>query len=510
MNKLPFAIALVAVTQATSLHAGVFSFLTGKGRSQGNHVTTSAGAKAEARVDKNGSIVRVGSNTSAKVSDNGTVTLSKGVMLVSSGEGFLRRPPVQVSTPQGDVTVRGSAIVAALPDGSVKMTVLEGNAKGMMGDRSMALNAGQLMIQRHQSRDAVNVDLGALAATSTLLDNSQYQLPLPATPVIRQEVVDQAQSMGATLTLSGAGQDSSSQVANAAELKLAQNGSSTGLTRAVQVSGSTLQLGSSNYLSSGAVSLNTAGAQGGPLTFGAGTTTLGANGPSRTGLSISGSSIMYSPGSSTSAVITDSLGNPLPGAGSIRLSQTLVPAGTVLDPVPTNSSTSYPTVSGAVLSFSGASYGSVIYGSTSRISSSSLVLAPGITQTGGLTIASGAVTFTNGTVVNNGSGTLTLMTSGGLVTGGAAQVSGTTVTISNSVTYTGNTVLSSGTLVLRDAAAQQFLNGGMTVVGPGGVVLTPTSDNGVLTFQLSAGGTTPAPGGGTTAPVQVTPPATVP
>lgn len=396
MNKLPLAITLAVVTQVTSLEAGVFSFLTGKGRSHGNQVTTGAGSKAEAKVDKNGSIVRVGSNTSAKVSDNGTVTLSKGVMLVSSGEGFLRRPPVQISTPQGDVTVRGSAIVAALPDGSVKMTVLEGNAKGMLGDRSMALNPGQLMIQRHQSRDAVKVDLGALAASSTLLDNSQYQLPLPATPVIRQEVVDQAQSLGATLTLSGANQGTGGQVVNASELKLAKNAEAA-VAGAGGTMGGTLVFAGLNNHSSSAAAANYTMASGGTLYTGTvplGSSTRvmgplllattppsipGTNQGSIPGLVVSGSSILLTGSSiTTSGIQNVNVINGLITGGASNLGDVVVTGGTL-------------TLSnGTATSLSGNS----IHGATN------LVIAPGSTTTGQLITTTGAtLTLAGSTVI---------------------------------------------------------------------------------------------------------------
>lgn len=392
MNKLPLAIALAVVTQVTSLKAGVFSFLTGKGRSQGNQVTTSAGSRAEAKVDKNGSIVRVGSNTAAKVSDNGTVTLTKGVMLVSSGEGFLRRPPVQISTPQGDVTVRGSALVAALPDGSVKMTVLEGHAKGALGGRDMALDAGQLMIQRHQSRDAVNVDLGALAASSTLLDNSQYQLPLPATPIIRQEVVDQAQSMGATLTLSGANQGVGGQVVNPTELKMARNADAAGAGVGGTVGGTLTLTGSQNYSSSATVRTidSSATLSGGTLTLSQATNVMGpllpattppsvpgTNQPSIPGLVVSGSSILLTTGGSipTGNLQQVSLHNGLITGGAANLGSTVVTSGTL-------------TISN----------GATIPIRTSGITN--LVIAPGSTTTGQLITTTGAtLTLAGSTVI---------------------------------------------------------------------------------------------------------------
>lgn len=202
MRQLSTFISLIVVARATALMAGSITLSSGNVKTQGNQVITGAGARAEATVDQRGSVVRLGSNTAAQVGDRGDVSLAKGVVLVSSGDGFLRRPPVQVSTPQGAVTVRGSAIVAALPDGSVKMTCLEGSVRGDLGGQGMALNPGNLIVQRHEgTRDAVQVDLNALTASSALLDSGSFKQALPAATEIRQEVAQQAQVLGATLTL---------------------------------------------------------------------------------------------------------------------------------------------------------------------------------------------------------------------------------------------------------------------------------------------------------------------
>ena len=201
--KQPAALfSLIAVMQTTAVLAGSITLTSGNVQTTGNQVITASGARAEATVDQRGSVVRLGSNTAAQVGDRGDVSLSKGVVLISSGDGFLRRRAVQVATPQGDVTVRGSAIVAALPDGSVKMTLLEGSARGTLGGQNMALNPGNLIVQRPEgTRDTVQVNLNSLTQSSALLDNTSFKQPLPAAPEIRQEVAQQAQVLGATLTL---------------------------------------------------------------------------------------------------------------------------------------------------------------------------------------------------------------------------------------------------------------------------------------------------------------------
>lgn len=211
---------------STTLTAGSITLSSGNVKTAGNQVITGSNARAQATVDQRGSVVRLGSNTSAQVGDRGDVSLSKGVVLISSGEGFLRRPAVQVATPQGDVTVRGSAIVAVLPDGSVKMTCLEGSVRGDLGGQNTALNPGHLIVQRPEgTRDTVQVNLNTLTHSSALLDNASFKQPLPAAPEIRQEVAQQAQSFGAT-TMAIARSDGAGTpkitLGNATELKTAE------------------------------------------------------------------------------------------------------------------------------------------------------------------------------------------------------------------------------------------------------------------------------------------------
>ncbi|MBL9129746.1 MAG: hypothetical protein JNG86_01005, partial [Verrucomicrobiaceae bacterium] len=62
-------------------------------------ISTSAKHRAEAVIDGKGSLARFGANTRASVGENGQVQLERGVMLVSSSDGFFRRSPVHVSTP---------------------------------------------------------------------------------------------------------------------------------------------------------------------------------------------------------------------------------------------------------------------------------------------------------------------------------------------------------------------------------------------------------------------------
>lgn len=164
-------------------------------KNSGREVTTRVGSRAEARLDHRGSLVRLGSNTVVQVGNQGGMSLSKGVVLVSSGQGLLRRPAVQVRTPRGEVSVRGSAIIAALPDGSVKMTCLEGAVRGSLGGQGMRLDPGHLIVQRREgTRDAVQVNLDTLVGSSALLDPGSFK-PLPVAPQIQQEAVRQLRAL---------------------------------------------------------------------------------------------------------------------------------------------------------------------------------------------------------------------------------------------------------------------------------------------------------------------------
>ncbi len=436
MNKLCF-ISLILVAQTTALTAGSITLSNGNVRTQGNQVVTGSGARAEATVDQHGSVVRLGSNTAAQVGDRGEVLLAKGVVLVSSGDGFLRRPAVQVSTPQGDVTVRGSAIVAALPDGSVKMTCLEGHVRGDLGGQGMALNPGNLIVQRQEgTRDAVQVNLNELTSSSALLDTGSFTQPLPAATEIRQEVAQQAQSIGATLQISGESR-SAAQVENkTVEVKQAEPGL---LARIFGAGDKTASAGDSSVTTGPSLQIQSGGNPPTANATVAATTQAGAT-LLRVSGQVSGSNILLN-----SAVA--SVG---PSAGTVPVLQV---AGNQQQNV-------LAATPNATISLSNVT--------------EQLVVANGSTQ-----IANQGVL----TVVNAG-----VAGSSGLVKTG----SGTLVLNHNVQTSTGVTV-NSGTLVLQGAAAQQFAGGTLTVTGPGGTTLVPTSSGGVITFQ-PAGGIAPAGG----------------
>lgn len=441
MKRSSTLLFLIAVMQSTALTAGSITLSSGNVQTTGNQVITGSNARAQATVDQRGSVVRLGSNTAAQVGDRGDVSLSKGVVLISSGDGFLRRPAVQVATPQGDVTVRGSAIVAVLPDGSVKMTCLEGSVRGDLGGQNTALNPGHLIVQRPEgTRDTVQVNLNNLTHSSTLLDSASFKQPLPAAPEIRQEVALQAQSLGATLTLArneGAGAQKIT-LGNTTELKTSEVKSDGPglLTRIFGMSVSNSSKSDDSSSSSG----TTMNVSGGNPSQTQNTTILSSSVSSMVKVSgeVSGSNVYLASTGTTGVISTN--GSIASGAeGQTQRFLSVTPNATT-------------TVSG---------------------SSPHLVLANGTTQQivnqGSLTLASNANAMSGASLVKAGSGTLTVS---------APNVQNTGVT------------LTAGSLVLQGAAAQQFTNGNLTVTSSIGTTLTPTAINGgVITFQAAGGGT---------------------
>ncbi|MDI1311302.1 FecR domain-containing protein [Prosthecobacter sp.] len=437
MKQGSLLLSLVAVMQSTALTAGSITVSSGNVQTAGNQVITGSNARAQATVDQRGSVVRLGSNTSAQVGDRGDVSLSKGVVLISSGAGFLRRPAVQVTTPQGDVTVRGSAIVAALPDGSVKMTCLEGSLRGDLGGQSMALNPGHLIVQRPEgTRDTVQVNLNTLTHSSTLLDSASFKQPLHAAPEISQEVAQQARAIGATLTLAHNDAASTQKITlgNATELKTAEaksDGPSL-LTRIFGGGTSGSQTGGNSHAAGTSMSL-----QGGNQSQAQTVNVISASQASSLRISgeVSGSNVFLAS--------TGTAGGISPAASISQGAEGHLHRLTVTPNAPT---------------------------------SSQLVLSNGNTQQivnqGGVTLAGNVNALSGASLVRAGPGTLA---------------------ISSGQTFQGAT-LTSGTLVLQGAAAQQFTNGTLSVTNSVGATITPSVSGGVLTFQPTNVGTA-APAG---------------
>ena len=192
MQKLQFLLlGSLAILPLCSFGAVNVDFSSGKFSSDGQHMATGKNGHAQAALDAQGSVIRFGSNTQADVGNERELTLTKGLLLVSSGEGFLRRSGVVIHTPEGNITVRGTVLVAVLPDGAVKLTCLEGGVRGDLGGQGFSLHPGELIIQRgDNTRDIVQVNLHSLAGSCALLVGDGFK-PLHFVGNIDQAVAQQ-------------------------------------------------------------------------------------------------------------------------------------------------------------------------------------------------------------------------------------------------------------------------------------------------------------------------------
>ncbi len=141
---------------AASLHAAPQSIATGKG----------------ARVEQtlNSGVVRFGSNTHGQVNEDGSLQLDQGLALISSDSGLLRRSSIEVTTAAGSITVRGTALIALLPDGSLKITCLEGKVKSSIADQKQTLEPGHLLwLPKNGKVGLAEVELGSLTQSCALL-----------------------------------------------------------------------------------------------------------------------------------------------------------------------------------------------------------------------------------------------------------------------------------------------------------------------------------------------------
>ncbi|MDB6007404.1 MAG: FecR protein [Prosthecobacter sp.] len=199
MQKLAILVlGTFAVLPLTSFGAADVHFSSGKFSSNGQHLSTGQNGHAEAALDAQGSLIRFGSNTVVDLGGEREFTLGKGLLLVSSGEGFLRRSGVVIHTPEGQITVRGTVLVAVLPDGAVKLTCLEGGVSGDLGGHGFSLQPGELIIQRGDgTRDTVQVNLHTLAHSCTLLAGGGFK-PLNFAGSIDQAVSHQNKAHAAS------------------------------------------------------------------------------------------------------------------------------------------------------------------------------------------------------------------------------------------------------------------------------------------------------------------------
>lgn len=242
----------------------------------GNSITTGKDARVEHSL-KAGGLARFGSNTQAQFQEDGTLQLRQGLCLVSSDSGWLRYSAVTVVTASGKITVRGTALIAVLADGSVKITCLDGKVKGDFASGQQVLEPGQMLLQTLKGTSAkAEVELATLIQTCVLLGDhfrplprasviarhSEHQHKMVAKAIARQissgpdrPISDQSNASGASNMVAVASAFPNSQVASNA--RASQITYSSGSSSDV-ISGSTLTLSSNAFLgrpssSSGAI-----------------------------------------------------------------------------------------------------------------------------------------------------------------------------------------------------------------------------------------------------------------
>ncbi len=155
MNRLLLPLLFICV----SLHGEPFSEQT---------ISTGKGARVEHALK--GGLARFGSNTQAQILKDGSLSLEQGLSLISSASGMLRRQAVTISTPAGGITVRGTALIARLADGSLKITSLEGKVKSSLKGASQGLESGQLLrVPKSGPPTLAQVELASLTQTCALL-----------------------------------------------------------------------------------------------------------------------------------------------------------------------------------------------------------------------------------------------------------------------------------------------------------------------------------------------------
>ena len=126
----------------------------------------------EARVEKSlaGGLARFGSNTQAQIQQDGSLKIGQGLSLISSDSGWLRHEAVNIVTAAGKVTVRGTALIAVMVDGSLKSTCLEGKVKAHIASGAQELEPGQMLVCAKDGPSAkVQVELASLIQTCVLL-----------------------------------------------------------------------------------------------------------------------------------------------------------------------------------------------------------------------------------------------------------------------------------------------------------------------------------------------------
>ena len=142
-------------------------------------------------------LVRLGSFTVADVNpQRSTVTISEGMVLVSSNTGGFGRPIIRVDFVGAPMwlKVQGTAVVAYLPGQHIQVSELEGRSVlarvRRMGER-ITLNAGEMVLVNPKADrlpDAVDFNIERFVRSSPILNSG---LRLKALPLIEKEIARQ-------------------------------------------------------------------------------------------------------------------------------------------------------------------------------------------------------------------------------------------------------------------------------------------------------------------------------
>ncbi len=141
----------------------------------GSTISTGSQSKTQVDLTSSGSMMRAGSKTEAVLKNDTSLSLSRGIMLASSGGGALGREPVNLETPEIKATAKGTMLVAYQPKAYIKITCIEGKVsvrmKALLGEVT-ELRAGQMLIINPAEKrlpTEVEVDLGELTQSCVLL-----------------------------------------------------------------------------------------------------------------------------------------------------------------------------------------------------------------------------------------------------------------------------------------------------------------------------------------------------
>ena len=180
--------------------------------------TFSTGKKSRSEVVLDSGVFRTGSDTAVQIGAGDSLSLSKGLALVSA-KPKLFRGSVNVSTPGYGMKVRGTAQIYHDPGRSIRIVVLEGEVTVSLGSlrgERVTLRRGQELIINPTDKQLptpVEVDLNRLMTTMALLDQRAFpKLPsservTESARVQQEEIVEGDELMATELVMADAGPD---------------------------------------------------------------------------------------------------------------------------------------------------------------------------------------------------------------------------------------------------------------------------------------------------------------